>query len=65
MIESPVPIIIGVNLSEADFDVLGIRDRVDTSLFVFLDRTQESKVVPKPFALVNGLKMPYFGGLIA
>jgi len=49
MVESPVPIIIGINLSEADFNNFDIKERVEQCVFVFLDREKEKKVSPKPF----------------
>lgn len=48
MIQSPVPIIIGVNLPESDFNSMGLSDNCENHLFVFLDRDKENKFLPKP-----------------
>lgn len=48
MIQSPVPIIIGVNLTESDFNLMSLADNCENHLFVFLDRDKESKFLTKP-----------------
>lgn len=48
MIQSPVPIIIGVNLTESDFNLMGLSDNCENHLFVFLDREKENKFLSKP-----------------
>jgi hypothetical protein len=64
MIQSPVPIIIGVNLSEPEFHLSGLANDSENCLFVFLDREKESKIVPKPLNLLSEISTPYFNGTL-
>ncbi|CAD8126834.1 unnamed protein product [Paramecium sonneborni] len=64
MIQSPVPIIIGVNLIESDFNTLGLSENCENHLFVFLDRDKENKFLAKPPNLMKDIATPSFGGLL-
>ncbi|CAD8113842.1 unnamed protein product [Paramecium primaurelia] len=64
MIQSPVPIIIGVNLTESDFNLMSLADNCENHLFVFLDRDKESKFLTKPQNVLKDISTPSFGGLL-
>ena len=64
MIQSPVPILIGVNLLESDFNLLGLSDNCENHLFVFLDREKENKFLCKPQNVMKDISTPSFGGLL-
>ncbi|CAD8103100.1 unnamed protein product [Paramecium primaurelia] len=64
MIQSPVPIIIGVNLTENDFNLMSLSDNCENHLFIFLDRDKETKFLSKPKNVLQQISTPYFGGLL-
>ncbi|CAD8125426.1 unnamed protein product [Paramecium sonneborni] len=65
MIQSPVPIIIGVNLIESDFNILGLSENCENHLFVFLDRDKENKFIAKPTNVMKDIVTPSFGGFLS
>ncbi|CAD8201945.1 unnamed protein product [Paramecium pentaurelia] len=64
MIQSPVPIIIGVNLTENDFNLMSLSDNCENHLFIFLDRDKETKFLSKPKNVLDQISTPSFGGLL-
>ncbi|CAK63427.1 unnamed protein product (macronuclear) [Paramecium tetraurelia] len=64
MIQSPVPIIIGVNLPEIDFQSLELTNYCINHLFVFLDGDQENKFLRKASNILEGTAIPSFRGLL-
>jgi hypothetical protein len=62
LLESPVPILVGINISESHAKELELVERSDNLLFVYLD--QEVRLVNKPITLLKNVRTPYFEGLL-
>ncbi len=60
LLESPVPIIVGLSLSNNYLKELQIMENTDNLLFVFID--SEVKIMCKPLDLMKSIKTPYFDG---
>ena len=60
--ESPLPYIVGLQVSLSDFDQLGIHQKVSSAIICKLDGTTKLSCFPKN--LTSMIKQPFFNGIL-